>query len=351
MRGIIKQAIHRFILSSFFFTSCLFAASDNILNLYTWSGVIPEFIIQQFEKETGIKVNFSTYDSNEIMYAKLKATKEAGYDVIEPSSYYIDRMRRQGMLEKIDQSKLSHFKNEDPEFLNQSYDPYNHFSIPFIWGTTGLFINTNNYAPNSITRWADIWNKKYENQLMLLDDSREVFAVALLALGYSINDNHPEHIKQAYLKLKELNPNIKVFKSDGVMTLLIDEDVDIGMVWNGDLYKAKKENPRLSFIFPKEGFVIWVDSFAIPKNAPHPENAYQFINFMLRADVANAVSLSNNYPTPNLAARKLLPQDIRDNQIIYPSRETLRHGQFQTDISDKAIALYEKYWEKLKMGG
>lgn len=341
-----------FLITSFFLTSCAFGATDdNVLNLYTWSGVIPEFIIQQFEKETGIKVNFSTYDSNETLYAKLKATKDAGYDVIEPSSYYIDRMRRQGMLEKIDHSKLSFFKNEDPEFLNQSYDPHNYFSVPFIWGVTGIFVNNNDYSPNSIKSWGELWDKKYENQLMLIDDPREVFAAALLSMGYSINDENPEHINQAFLKLKTLSPNIKVFKSDGVITILIDEDASIGMVWNGDLYKAKKENPHLDFIYPKEGFVIWVDNFAIPKNAPHLKNAYQFINFMLRADVAKAVSFNNDYPTPNLAARKLLPREIRENPIIYPSHEILRRGQFQTDISEEAIALYEKYWEKLKMEG
>ncbi len=336
---------------SFFFSTQLFAESDNILNLYTWSNDIPESVIQQFEKETGIKVNASSYDSNEVMYAKLKAAKNAGYDVIEPSSYYVDRMRRQGMLEKLDLSKLSHFKNLDPEFLNKPYDPHNHFSLPFTWGTTGIFMNTRDYPVESISHWADIWDKKYENQLMLLDDSREVFSMALITLGYSVNDSNPEHIKEAYLKLKKLIPNIKVFKSDGVITILIDEDISIGMVWNGDLYKARKENPNLVFVYPKDGFLIWLDSLAIPKNAPHRENAYRFINFIMRADIAKTVSLSNSFPTPNLAGRKLLPREVRENTTVYPPHDVLRRGQYQTDVTDEALDLYEKYWEKLKMGG
>ncbi|EKD53729.1 MAG: hypothetical protein ACD_60C00159G0009 [uncultured bacterium] len=343
MRGFVSLVV------IFFLASATFA--DNVLNVYTWSGVVPDFAIQQFEKETGIKVNFSTYDSNEIMYAKLKASKDAGYDIIEPSSYYIDRMRKQDLLEKIDKTKLSNFKNLNPLFLNADYDPHNHYSIPFIWGATGIFVNKNYYAPNSITKWSDLWDKKYENQLMLLDDSREVFSIALKSLGYSINDSDPEHIKKAYLKLRELLPNIKLFKSDGVITILIDEDANVGMAWNGDLYKAKKENDNLAFILPKDGFVLWIDNFAIPKNAPHRENAYKFLNFMLRADVAKAVSLSNNFPTPNLAAQKSLPEDIRANPIIYPSKETLRRGEIERDVNDSALELYEKYWEKLKMGG
>jgi spermidine/putrescine transport system substrate-binding protein len=327
-----------------------FAASENILNLYTWSGVIPDFAIQQFEKETGIKVNFSTYDSNEIMYSKLKADKNPSYDVVEPSSYYIDRMHRQDMLEKLDRSKLSNFHNLNADFLNQSYDPKSEYSIPFIWGVTGIFVNKEYHSPAKIQRWSDLWDSQFADQIMLLDDSREVFSMALRVLGYSVNDSDPEHIKQAYLKLKELLPNIKIFNSAPI-SFLIDEDATVGMVWNGDIYKAKQENSQLDFIYPKDGFVIWVDNFAIPKGAPHRDNAYKFLNFMLRADVAKSIVIDNNFPSANLAAQKLLPAEVRDNPIVYPNHEVLKHGEFQTDIADEALALYEKYWERLKMGG
>lgn len=332
------------------FSSVLYASNEKILNLYAWSGVIPDSIIQQFEKETGIKVNFSTYDSNEVMYAKLRTTKNSGYDIVEPSSYYIDRMHRQDMLQKLNKEKLSNFKNLNPDLLNQAYDKKNNYSLPFIWGTTGIFINKEYYPENKITRWADLWDAKYSNQLLLLDDPREVFAIGLRTLGYSINDTNPDHIREAYLKLKQLIPNIKIFSSS-VLSILIDEDVTIGMVWNGDLYKASLENPQLNFIYPKDGFVIWVDNFAILKNAPHVENAYQFLNFMLRPDVAKNVALDNNFPTANLAAENLLPKNRRESQVIYPSHEILKEGEFQMDVGEKALALYEKYWERLKMGG
>ncbi len=123
------------------------------------------------------------------------------------------------------------------------------------------------------------------------------------------------------------------------------------MVWNGDLFKAKKENKQLKFIYPEDKFVIWVDNFAIPKGAPHRDNAYKFLNFILRADVDKAIALDNNFPTANLAAQKLLPEEVKNNPAIYPSPEILRHGEFQTDIGDDALNLYEKYWEQLKMGG
>src|SRR3990167_1094753 len=314
-----------------FFLALPAFAAENVVNVYTWSGVIPDSVIQQFEKETGIKVNFSTFDSNEIMYAKLRAGKNPGYDIIEPSSYYIDRMRRQEMLEKLDKHKLSNFKNINPIFLNQTYDPRSNYSFPFIWGITGIFVNQDYFNPHNITRWSDLWDKKYADELLMLDDSREVFSMALRVLGYSVNDDNPEHIKEAYLKLKELVPNIKVFNSS-IISILIDDYLTIGMAWNGDLFKAKKENSRLEFIYPDDGFVIWVDNFAIPKNAPHTENAYKFLNFMLRADVAKAVALDNSFPTANLAAQKLLPNDVKNNPTIYPSPTVLRRGEFQKDI-------------------
>jgi len=344
------KILYAFALCLVLLTQTAVAADENIVNVYTWSGVIPDAIIQQFEKETGIKVNFSTYDSNEVMYAKLKASNNHDYDLIQPSSYYVDRMRRQNMLEKIDKTQLSHFKNLNPELMNQKYDPKNVYSLPFIWGVTGIFISEDYYSVNNITRWADLWDAKYREQLLLLDDSREVFSMALRVLGYSVNDENPKHIEEAYLKLKDLSPNVKIFSSAS-MSILIDEDATVGMTWNGSLYKARLENPKLNFIYPKDGFVIWVDTFAIPKQAPHSENAYKFLNFILRADIAKAIALDNNFPTANLAGQKLLPKEIKDSTLIYPTHETLRHGEFQTDVSDKALALYEKYWERLKMGG
>lgn len=333
-----------------FFSSCLYA-NEKIVNVYTWSGVIPDFIIEQFEKETGIKVNFSTYDSNETLYAKLRANKDEGYDVIEPSSYYVDRMRKQNMLEIVDIKKLPNLKNINPDFQHKAYDPQSHYSIPFIWGVTGIFVNRSYHPGKDVMAWSDFWDPKYRNQLMLLNDSREVFSMALKVLGYSANDTNPEHIKEAYLKLKKLMPNIKLFNDDAVISILIDDDATIGMVWNGDLFKAKQENDKLAFIYPKDGFVIWVDNFAIPKNPPHPDNAYRFLNFMLRPDVAKKVALDNNYPTANLAAQKLLPESIRNNSTIYPTHEMLRRGEFQTDINEEVLAIYEKYWEELKMSG
>ena len=324
-------------------------AQDRILNVYAWTGEIPEFAVRQFEKETNIKVNFSTYENNEIMYAKLRASNTGGYDVIIPSSYFVDRMRKNNMLQKLDKTKLPNWKNLNPDFLHAVYDPESAYSVPHVWGLTGIFVNQQFYKQNSTAKWADLWEPRFQDQLMLLDDMREVFSMALLSLGYSANDTNPEHIKAAFLKLKELMKNVKVFSSDTLISIMIDEDATVGMAWNGDAYKASRENPNIKFIFPKEGFVIWVDNFVILDDAPHKDAAYQFINFMLRPDVAKAVALAIHFPIANLAAQKLLPADIRNNPIAYPSKEILKKGEFQVDLDPETIAIYEKYWEELKI--
>lgn len=327
-----------------------FAASSNVVNVYTWSQEIPYTVIAQFEKETGITVNYTSFDSNEVMFAKLRAAKNSGYDLIEPSSYYIDRMRRQNMLEKLDKSKLSEFKNLDPQFLNLAFDPHSDYSVPFIWGITGVFMNKNYFRQEKVNSWSDLLKKDFTNQLMILDDPREAFSMALLMLGYSINDTDPLHINQAYLKLRQLMPNIRLFNTDAVTSILIDEDATIGIAWNGDLFKAKMENSKLAFVYPTDGFEIWIDNFAILKDSPHKENAYRFLNFVMRPEIAKQISMNINYATANLAAKKLLPAEIQNNPTLYPSNDVLRHGQFETDIGDKTFALYEKYWEQLKMG-
>lgn len=333
-----------FLLPSFLF------AQEKILNIYAWSGEIPDSIIRQFENETGIKVNFSTYENNEIMYAKLRSSKTSAYDLIVPSGYYVDRMRRQNMLEKLDKNKINLWSNINPDFENPTYDPQCQHSVPFIWGVTGIFVNQQYFDPKTLQRWTDLWDERFKNQLMLLEDMREAFSIALLSLGHSINDQNSTHLYAAFLKLKALMKNIKVFSTDTVVSIIIDEDATVGIAWNGDAFKASQDNPNIKFVFPKEGVIIWVENFAIPRTAPHKDAAYAFINFILRADIAKKIALYTSYATANITAQKLLPTNIRNNSTVYPPKEILRRGEYQLDLNDKTLALLEKYWEELKMG-
>lgn len=325
-----------------------FAMASPVVNVYVWGGEIPQSIIHEFETTTGIQVNFSTYDSNETLYAKLKANQHGIYDVILPSSYFVERMRQQGMLARLDKQRLNHLKHLDPMFDNNDYDPHNHYSIPLIWGATGFFYN-NNQVKRAPTSWSHLWDTRFSHMLLLLDDAREVFAMALLRLGYSPNDDNPVHIAEAYQQLLALIPNIKLFSSEGIQALLIDEDVAAGMVWNGDAYKARAENNHIQFVYPKEGFVIWVDCLAIPANAPHLHEAYSFINFLLKPKVAQQIGLSQGHAITNAAGRRLLPEQLQHDPMIYPPANVLSHGHIQRYPGEKALTLYNNYWQQFKM--
>lgn len=323
-------------------------AAAKIVNVYVWGGEIPKSVIQQFEQETGIKVNFSTYDSNETMYAKLKASRKTVYDVIQPSGYYVERMKKQDMLARLNHRKLPNLQHLNPVFTQNDFDVGNQYSVPLIWGVTGIFYNDNwvNVPPLS---WNDLWDKRWQNRLIMLDDAREMFSIALMSLGFPPNDSDPEHIRAAYHRLLQLVPNIKLFASESVQAILIDEDAVAGSVWNGDAYKAHMENKHIHFVYPQEGFVIWVDCLAIPTDAPHPEEALAFINFMLKPSIAAKISLEEGHAITNEQGVNLLPKSMRTNPTIYPSREHLKKGYFQRDVGDKAIELYNHYWELLKL--
>lgn len=324
------------------------SAADNVLNLYGWAGYLSDSVISQFETETGIRVNYATYVNNEVLYAKLKANPDAGYDIIMPSSYFIGRMQKQGLIQKIDHAKLANYRNIDPVFLGKEHDPKNEYSIPYLWNGTGIAYNTRYHALKSVNTWQDFWLPRYKDQLLLIDDTRECFAMALIALDYSVNDKDPEHIKAAFEKLKALMPNIKLFNMDAQRSIYLDEDITVGMGLNGDIFLAKQQNPYLQFIYPKEGFVITLDSLAIPVGAKHVENAHRFIDFVLRPEIAKQITLESGFSTPNMAAKELLSIQVRTDPILYPDAAILKKGQFLTDVAE-AAPLYEKYFERLKL--
>lgn len=322
-------------------------AKDKVLNIYGWAGEIPSALIKKFEHETGIRVNFSSYDNNETLYAKLHASTQPIYDIVVPSAYFVERLKKQGFLKALDKTRLPYFKNIEPEFLDPAYDAHNAYSVPMVWGATGIFYNQK-WIESPPKTWADLWDETWRAKLMLLDDPREVFAMALLSLGYSPNDENPKHLEAAFQHLKALNPNVKLFASESIQAIMIDEDALVGLGWNGDASKAHAENPNIDFVYPKEGFVIWVDCLAILNNAPHSDEAYQFIDFMLKAENAAIQGQSDGYAITNAAGKALLPEALQKNPMVYPSPEILKRGIVQRDASEENLELYNTYWQKLK---
>jgi spermidine/putrescine transport system substrate-binding protein len=324
-------------------------AADKTLNVFIWSEYLPDEVVADFTKETGIKVKLTTYESNETMYAKIKMLDGKGYDIVAPSAEFVSRMAAEGLLAPIDKGKLPNLPNLDDTFRNLPYDPENGHSVPYMWGTTGIAVNTDLVPEGQITGYADLWNPALAGKLLLPDDMRTTLGMALKVLGYSTNDTDPAHIEQAYLRAKSLYPAVKVFDSDSPKQALLNREVSVAVLWNGEAYVANGENGKIVYVYPKEGANRWVDNLCIPKNAANVDNAHAFINYLLRPEVAARISQEMGYATPNKAAMPMLPAEIRDNPIIYPPADKLTGSEFETDLGP-AQRLYEQYWSKLKTG-
>ena len=323
---------------------------EQVLNLYNWSEYMPQEVLEQFTQETGIKVVYTTYDSNEAMYARLKLLDESSqYDLAVPSTYYVNKMRNEGLLAPIDHSKLAGFDNIDPTLVNLDIDPGNQYSVPYLWGTTGMAVNADAIDPTQVTSWADLWKPEFQGRIMMMNDVREVFHVGLRVLGYSANSTNAEEIEAAYNKLAELMPGVRTFNSDAPRMPYLEGETDIGMIWNGEAVMALEDMPSLTYVYPREGAVVWFDSFVIPKNAKNVEAAHKFIDFMLRPQVAALISTEIGYATPNLPARELLDEEVSSDRTVYPTAEDMINAEVQEDVGE-ALLVYEKFWEMLKAG-
>lgn len=319
------------------------------LVIYNWTEYIPEDILRSFTKETGIQVEYATYESNEAMYSKLKLLDGKGYDLAVPSTFYVEKMRKEGLIQAIDKSQLSNYGNLDEAHLNKPYDPNNTYSIPYLWGSTGIAVNGDDLDPHAITHWADLWQPKYAGKLMIMDDVRDNFYIGLRVAGFQNNSTNEDEIRAAYEQLKKLWPSIKMINSDSPKSPFIRGEVSIGAIWNGEAYMAQAELPKLAYIYPEEGAVLWVDSFVIPKGAANVANAHKFIDFMLRAESAKTAIEELGYAAPNTAVMPLLDEALRTNKTVFPDKSAIAKGSYHQDLGD-AILIYEKYWQLLKAG-
>lgn len=322
------------------------------LNLYAWSEYVPHAMLEQFAQEYNVHVNYDTYSSNEELLAKLQAGA-SNYDVIIPSDYTVDALIKQGLLDTIDVSQLPNFQNIADQFKNPAFDPGNKYTVPYQWGTTAIAVNTDK-VKTPITKYADLWSSDFENNLVLLDDEREVIGMALVTLGYDKNSTNPGQLELAKQKLIELKPNIKLFDSDSPKTALLSGEATAGLVWNGEAALASRENPAIKYILPEEGAGLWYDNLAIPKDPPHKDAALAFLNFVMRPDMSVLISKEFPYSNPNQAALEYMKQNDPEVYQVYinspatnPPPEAIEKGHTVIDVGD-ATRLYDKLWTEFK---
>lgn len=323
-------------------------SSGNTVTVYNWGDYIDGDVIKQFEKKTGIKVIYETFDSNEAMLTKIEQGGTT-YDVAIPSEYTIAKMREDNLLIPLDHSKLPNLKNIDERFMDLPFDPENKYSVPYFWGTVGIVYNPKMLGGKEITGWHDLWDTDLKNKILLIDGAREVIGMGLNSLNYSLNDTDKTHLRAAKEKLDTLTPNVKAIVGDEIKMLMANEEAAIGLVWSGDAADIMSENEDLDYVVPEEGSNLWFDNMVIPKTAKNLDGAHQFINFMLDPEVAAQNTEYVSYSTPNKEALKYMPEEMVTDERFYPSAELTEKLEVYENIGKRNLAYYNELFLEFKM--
>jgi spermidine/putrescine transport system permease protein len=309
------------------------------LNIYCWSEYIPQAVIDDFAKESGITVAVENYASNEEMLAKLGAGG-GNYDIIQPSEYVTEALVKSALLEPLDKAKIPNLANIAPQFLNLPFDPGNIYSVPFMAGTVGIVVNSE-VEKADIKSFADVFKPEHNQKIVVLDDAREIVSWALLSQGIPVNDVSNENLEKAKGVLANWLPLVKVYDSDSPKTALLNGDVTIGVVWGGEGAILLKEDKKFKWVVPSEGTHLFIDSLAIPKGAKNVANAEAFIDFILRPDISARISEEFPYTNPNLAARKLLTPEQLANPASFPTDEEIATMETFRDVGQQASQIDE----------
>jgi spermidine/putrescine transport system permease protein len=315
------------------------------LNIFNWSEYLPQGIIDKFEQTYGIKVNYSTFSSNEEMIAKLMAGGSQ-YDLVVSSDYMVEVLKKQSLIQPMNKENIPNFKNLDETRLGLGFDPDNSYSIPYMWGDACIAVDTSK-VKTEIKSYADLWKPELKNSIVVLDDQRAIIGMALKKLGYSINETNPKALEAAQKELEALQPNIKAYDSDSPKTLLVNGEAKVGFVWGAEASLAKRENQNIQAVIPAEGLFLQQDNFVIPKDSKNKKAAELFMNFILEPEVSIEISQEFPYANPNKAAQALMEKEMLEDIAVYPPAEAVKKGEHLKDIGS-ASEIFDTIWSEIK---
>lgn len=330
---------------------CLFSgcggskASRGVVNVYNWGEYIDTDLITQFENETGIKVNYKTYESNEQMYSVLKQGG-VSYDVVIPSDYMVSRLIDEDMLAPLDFSKIPNFSLISDSMKTRNYDPGNKYSVPYMWGTLGIIYDST--AVGEMDSWGAMFDEKNSGKILMIDNSRDAMAIALKYLGFSMNTTDKTELDKAYELLKEKKSLWQGYAMDQMFDKLESGEAAIGVYYAGDYLTMRTENPNLKFCMPKEGSNLFSDAMCVLKNAENKDNAEAFINFMSGTEQSMANSEFIGYTSPNKEVKDLIEVDDFTKGIMYPDDKTLDKSESYINLPQETLDYYDTMWVKLK---
>lgn len=319
-----------------FLVGCQRQDNKKVLNVLNWSAYIPDEVVHNFEKKYGIKVNYTTYSSNEELLAKITGSKEGTYDLIFPSDYMVELMIERDLVSKMDIGRVTNLSNIDTAFLNKSYDPNNEYSLPFLSTIVVIAVNRDK-IDDSIFGYNDLLNSSYKNNIVLLDDQRIVIGMSLLAKGYDMSTTNNLELNDAKEWLLKLKKNVKAYDSDSPKSFFLSDEVDIGLMWNAEAELAKLDNNNVEIIYPMEGHAISTDNFVITKGAKNVDNAYLFIDYILSHDVADEIT--KEYPY--ISSVKTVHNSVVSNSTVF------KNGYYVKNIGSD-IRKYDRLWADIK---
>ena len=338
-----------FIGGGFYYAEKSDMLNDEKVVVYNWGEYIDPEVLTMFEKETGIDVVYEEFETNEILYPKVSSGAIA-YDVVCPSDYMIQRMIENDLLTEINFDNIPNIKNIGQQYMDQSrqFDPENKYSVPYTWGTVGILYNKT-MVDEPVDSWSILWDPKYKDNILMQDSVRDAFGVTLKYLGYSLNSTDLDELNDAKKLLIEQKPLVQAYVIDQVRDKMIGNEAALGVIYSGEAIYTQKENPNLEYVIPKEGSNIWIDSWVIPKNSEHKENAEKFINFLCRPDIALINFEYITYSTPNEAARALIEDDdIRNSEIAFPDLSKYDNLETFQYLGTEADQVYGDLWNKVK---
>ncbi len=327
------------------------------INVFNWGEYISDSyedgcidVNAEFEKLTGIKVNYVTYESNEDMYPKIK-NGGASYDIIIPSDYMIERMIAEDMLLEVDVNSLPNYKYISESYRNMYYDPDNKFSVPYNVGMVGLIYNTK-MVEERPTSWTALWDERYTGKILMIDNPRDAFAVAQKILGYSLNSTDEKELSDVAQLLVEQKPVLQGYVMDEIFNKMESGEAAMVPYYVGDFILMNQVNPDLDFVYPEEGVNTFVDAICIPKCTQNYEAAVKYINFLLDPEVALSNAFYIGYATPNTGVLEHPDYaEMRENQYLYPSEENMPDVEYFHNLPQETLLMFSDLWNQIRIYG
>lgn len=345
-RDFLGVAVASFI-PSWLLAACKKGPEERVVNFFNWSTYIGKETLPRFEKQTGIRVNYEEFADEEEMFAKIRSGAR-GYDLIIGTDYMIPRLKGMNLIEPYAEGVLKNIGNIDPKFRGTPFDPENAFTVPYLWGTTGIGYNKSKVSKPP-TSWKDLFDEKYAGRISMLDNSRDCISTALLMLGKDETTSDEKAFDAVRELLLKQKPLVKQYASSTYVDSLVTGEVAVAMAWSGDVLQASRENPQLDYVIPKEGSFMWVDNLCLVRGSRHREDALRLVDYLIGGEVAGEVANTVRYASPNAAARPFLDKNLLKDARVFPDKKTASLLKFHALLDPETSQLWNETWTDVKV--